>query len=471
MKNFFYTLLLVFLSISPVVLADSAEFEEGKYYKIKWNRGSQLLMTENEENHLYAATASTNLMQYWQFIPTGNADCYYIRNAVSQNYIQSCNMTDSPSSLATTGTEPVEYYVGMNPTLNAYRFTSTDCDNYLDTSASPHGLNKDGASSNIIVWKAGDSNGGSYWLMDETAFDYSVEVIPVEHSDFARKAGIYYMACGKVTATKIAKVKVTGEGAMKELEYPTYVLQGGRSSRQNANTTLWTLYTTDKAEVARGHEIEIDVTLTADPPTGFDLYAYFDWNGDGEFDQCVSQKELTSKTIVLNTKVPEDAVMKETRMRLRLTENGEEGADQDVIGQVFDGFVTACDFAEPSLTLLVNDTLRGSVSYVEGEEPNTYVVTATPCGDAQFICWMSGRKLLSTMKEKTFTVARPTVITAYFMPNTTDERPTAIEDVLTDPLFKAQNSGIYDLNGRKTTPKQSKGFYIKNGKKILNHEK
>ena len=60
----------------------------------------------------------------------------------------------------------MEYYIGTNG--NFCRFTSTDCADYANTGASPNGLNKDGASSNVIVWKAGASNGNSWWSTTET---------------------------------------------------------------------------------------------------------------------------------------------------------------------------------------------------------------------------------------------------------------------------------------------------------------
>ncbi len=158
------------------------------FYYIKWSQNEGLYMTEEADGSLVVAGQDVAQRQFWQFVPTENEDCYYVKNAATGRYIQSCNLANSNTSLVPTGTEPVEYYVPLCETTGAsvkgcYRFTSTDCPNFNDSASSPHGLNKDGASTNVIVWMAGETNTGSWWklaqtenLFDLRPFNFSEEV-------------------------------------------------------------------------------------------------------------------------------------------------------------------------------------------------------------------------------------------------------------------------------------------------------
>ncbi len=464
MKSLVFTLLSLF-GVVTLALADGSDFDASKYYKLRWNRDGQSIITEDASGNLYVAGESQSLKQYWQFVPTGKEGCYYVQNATSKNYIQSCNMTNSSASKVATGSTAVEYYICWNNTREAYRLTSTDCPDYEDTSSSPHGLNKDGASSNIIVWTASDSNTGSYWQIEETEYDYDADA-SLRHSSFARQAGIYFMPCGTLGSLKIAKVKVTGEAAMRELEYPMYLLSGDGFEKTTVNTTSWwTLFTNDHAELARGYQGEVQVTLASNPPSGYSLYAYFDWDADGVFEQSEAKTDISSKVVTVLFTVPADALLRETRMRIRLTENGKEKADEEVIGQIFDGIVKACDFQKPTLTVLVNDTTRGSATFAPDSSPYTYRVQATPCGDAKFVCWLSGNRALSAKAERTITITGPTTLVAVFSPNTTDERPITdnLKAVLPDDDESFLQPQYYDLQGRRhpNAPQREHLYIIK----------
>ena len=86
----------------------------------------------------------------WTFVPTGNADCYYVKNVKTGNYIQACPDSEVPVDMGTT---PVEYYIkgdaeGGQAGENFYRMTSTDRTPY-DFSAGTIGLNRAGDNTKV----------------------------------------------------------------------------------------------------------------------------------------------------------------------------------------------------------------------------------------------------------------------------------------------------------------------------------
>lgn len=153
----------------------------GKIYNLTWQNAGIDYITEDDNNKLYVDRYDTTKRQFWEFIPTENEGCFYIRNTATGRYIGSCNQTASSASKIYTTTKPVEYYVGKSASTtglnaNCVWFSSTDCNNYNKESAEPFALNKDGASSDVITWYAGTSKVGSYWKMAETEDLYEIKV-------------------------------------------------------------------------------------------------------------------------------------------------------------------------------------------------------------------------------------------------------------------------------------------------------
>ncbi|MGM9633019.1 MAG: RICIN domain-containing protein [Alloprevotella sp.] len=148
------------------------------YYHIKWFGNTALYITEETDGSLDVQTADVTRRQYWQFEPSATAGLYHIKNAVTGHYIGSCNKTPSSTSRIAISVQGVPYYIecaASGTVAGYYRLTSSDCANYADVTQSPVGLNKDGASSNIIAWNAGVSNTGSYWQISETPFNFELQ--------------------------------------------------------------------------------------------------------------------------------------------------------------------------------------------------------------------------------------------------------------------------------------------------------
>ncbi|MGN0086969.1 MAG: GEVED domain-containing protein [Alloprevotella sp.] len=176
-----------FFGLSELRLASDQAIEEpdpepgegGKIYNIVWKNTTDSYMTEEADGSLDVAAYDVTRRQFWEFIPSGAENCFYIRNTATGRYIQSCNLTPASASRISTGTTPVEYYVGRTAATAAEIsgccwLSSTDCSGYADESAGPRALNKDGASAFVITWQAGTSRPGSYWRLVETDDLYEV---------------------------------------------------------------------------------------------------------------------------------------------------------------------------------------------------------------------------------------------------------------------------------------------------------
>ena len=156
-------------------------------YTIEWKTGTGSYITEEADGCLVISNYDETKRMFWEFIPTEKDNCFHLRNTATGRYIQSCNLEPSSASRVTTGKNPVEYYVAKNatsgaPTYGQYWFSSTDCANYDKTASSPRALNKDGASSFIITWTAGNDNVGSFWTLHETEDLYDLRPFMVGES-------------------------------------------------------------------------------------------------------------------------------------------------------------------------------------------------------------------------------------------------------------------------------------------------
>lgn len=434
---------------------------EDKYYHIVWHNNSGSYLTE-KNGALQVEGQSTLAMQYWQFLPTSTEGCYYIQNATTKRYIEACKTAANNTYFIKTTDKPVEYFISKETAVGgAYRLTSTNCSNYADTSKSPVGLNKDGASSNIITWGASTSNTGSYWDIVPTEYDYDVEGVAAlkRHTPFAKSSQVYFMPCGSFKATYCARtLKVTGEGAMKELDYPCTTWGGSSSTTGTANTsTWWTLYTTDKGEVARGKAIEVQVRFGTKPTSAYLAQVCFDWNHDGEFEDVQTLTTFSSRDVTFTTTVPADAVLGESRMRFRLTADGEEGPDEDVAqGQILDCMLFTVEPQEATISVRANDPDRGAAYY----DAASQTAIAEAVGDARFLCWLEGKKVVSTKASFPVVADRPRSLTAVFSVNTTDVRPDGIPTAsVADTPYAAPL--YYDLTGRQVSQPVKGQTYIR----------
>ena len=134
------------LSMTTAVLAQT--FSADKVYTIVCKPDFNTFMRDMGTGTLLLGYETSGSL--WTFIPTGNEDCYYVKNVTTGNYIQACPDSEVP---ATMGTTPVEYYIkgdanGGQAGENFYRMTSTDRTPH-DFSAGTIGLNRHGENTRV----------------------------------------------------------------------------------------------------------------------------------------------------------------------------------------------------------------------------------------------------------------------------------------------------------------------------------
>jgi hypothetical protein len=396
----------------PGVTPDPDDSDATVYY-ITWKNTGGNYITEGSDHYLTVGGKNVSKAQFWKLIPTDKDNCYYVKNVVTGRYIGSCNMTPSSASRVTTSEEPVEYYVGptsatSGETVGCHYFSSTDCAGYSDENAGPRALNKDGASSYVITWQAGTSRTGSYWKLVATTDEYE----PPQHTSVAKAVGIYFNPCGTAGNNYLTSAKVHGEGVLDHIVYEASV-----------KPASWHVpYPYDHGQVVRGATFDLTIALSDNPNADLKANAYFDWNADGEF-EATTPIALNGKNGTATVAVPETASENPMRMRIRINSNGLDLAEDDVEGFVYDLHLTVVDPQEGrTVKLTTNGPERGRVtlsqeatSYAYG---TTLTATATPKGDATFICWREEGVVVSTDAEYTFTVDRNVNLKAYFTANT-----------------------------------------------------
>lgn len=249
--------------------------------------------------------------------------------------------------------------------------------------------------------------GGRLTVDGETAF-----MLGNYRSAYSLNTQIYYLPCGVQTSVFLAGVSVTGEAVQKELKY--------RASARPAS--YYTLFTDDKACVSRGCTFRLNLSLST-RPAGLQTFVYFDWNADGEFETSYACNGES-----MDIEVPETAQTGQSRMRVRLTDNGLTDAEDDAVGAIYDFILRVEEpVTERIVRVIVNGEGRGSAYIVSGEEkPTEYAsvygaevtVKAEPKGNAVFNGWRDGKTVVSTSAEYTFNVTEHTELCALFSPNT-----------------------------------------------------
>ena len=157
---------------------DPTPTDGAKVYFIQWKNTGTNYITEESDHRMTVQSQDNKKPQFWMFIPTGNENCYYIKNTATGRYIGSCNLTPASASKISTSDTPVEYYVGKSTVKSGLHwFSSTDCTNHSSESSGPRALNKDGASDYVITWMTrqnGTYDDGSYWKLVETEDLYEI---------------------------------------------------------------------------------------------------------------------------------------------------------------------------------------------------------------------------------------------------------------------------------------------------------
>ena len=326
--NFYMIAKRTILTMFPALFcisawADTADYfpEKGKVYTLHRYSKENSYMYE-KGNQLYAGPSSNTEKQYWSFIPTENANCFYIQNVTSKHYVQSTHVAENTQ--IATGKEPVEFKImkDENSSPTGYYYVCSTDQNVDNTTDGTLGLNYQESTGRIVAFHIRYNRGNSYWDIQETAYDYIAPSVS-QPTALAKRLGIYNLPCGDTGTAYLTYCTVTGEGVTDELDYRV----------TTKPSDYYVLIRKDSVGVVPGGKFKLDYEAS-----GIDAYhtttAYFDWNGDGVFETKHGFMNAQSGTAEFT--VPDTAKTGKVRMRIRLTDNDCDGAEEEVHGQIYD---------------------------------------------------------------------------------------------------------------------------------------
>ena len=341
-KTLLLTAAMVFTCSTTTLADDGHTFpEKGKVYVIhRFNNQDSYIYEKG--NALNTAPKTNTNKQYWQFVPTEKANCYYIQNVTSKHYVQSSNTKESQQ--IKVGNTPVEFEIKQNTTEGAapkgyYYMCSTDqtIDNTKDGTL---GLNYAGGQGQVVAYHIRYNRGNSYWDIQESAYDYE------ERSEYSKRLGIYILPCGNKGEAYLKSLSITGENGNV-----TNALNYTASAQPN---NYYNMVRTDSAEVIKGKTFNLKYEaegMTSD----YTVTAYFDWDKDGVFES--KQEFLNNKSGSAEITVPAEAADGKSRMRIRVNDNGLDDADDDVNGATYDFQIFVTN--DPTVTK-VNDIVANN---------------------------------------------------------------------------------------------------------------
>ncbi len=146
-----------------------AQISPDKVYTIANNNDANMFMQDNGGQSV--ALGNKNDNSYWKFVPTGNADCYYIQNAVTGKYIQGYTATEQEVGTGDTG---VEYYVKADASgdlTGKFRFAVTSLEKH-DFSEGTLGLNWKNNNTVQSFASVAGGNPRSAWIVTEVTMTF-----------------------------------------------------------------------------------------------------------------------------------------------------------------------------------------------------------------------------------------------------------------------------------------------------------
>lgn len=123
--------LLGFALLLASMVTNLFAFDATKTYTIVNRNDASLYVQDNSTGGI--SMGGLNKNSYWMFEATAKTNCYYVKNAVTGKYAQSCNSNETPVQMGDT---PVEYYIELKTEEGdgMYGLASTDQTTYNFTS-------------------------------------------------------------------------------------------------------------------------------------------------------------------------------------------------------------------------------------------------------------------------------------------------------------------------------------------------
>ena len=416
------------LFLSLVAVSQTWAFEQDKYYTINRNGESG--------SYIYAADGvmqtgtlnADNGVYVWQFIPTGNPDCYYIKNVATETYIQSSNIELSTN--VALGSDPVEYYVSTGAGTTTYFLASNDQGTINYTEDATLGLNK--GVTGVVAYYVKTGRGNSYWEINEISYNTTAPEPPAdEDPDVCSSIAAYRLPCGTYSAkTRLIQVDITGDGVLTELHY------------KPATTGRYTLYTQERAELMHEGNVKLTAKLVGASEIGLVVTVWADFDGDGAFEQNV--KPSLGELIEAEFTVPAGNAAN-GRFRIRVDQSGGETANADFYGTMYDlPFDFGAVQTQRTLKVSANAADRGTVSIKDTDEkmltvdPGTELTVVAEVKEGYFFHgWRKGRTIVSYKPEYTVVMTENKDLVAVFA---TVEGEVEVEDDGTYPVNFPKNT-------------------------------
>lgn len=400
MKKILFAALTLLVSVEIM-----AAFDGTKTYTIRRNGNTSAYMYADGTKISCGTLNSNDASYFWKLIPTANADCYYLQNYGTEEYIQTSKIT--LSSLVGLGSTQVEYKVSTGAGTSTYFMASTDqtIDYTFDGTL---GLNF--GANGVCAYYIKTGRGNSYWDIVETAYNPQKPEPAEEDPDACKNVVAYRMPCGTYgSATVLSDVKISGNGVLKELNYTV------------KNSSRFHLYTTERATVAKGGTVVVNATLKGYNTPGLGVTVWADFDGDGQFEQSV--KPIVQQNLEAELTVPADTKGLKGRIRIRVDQSDATGANADIYGVCYDFpvFIEEGSLTTRTLTIRACDEVRGLLAikhakgltqeYECGAEVTVY---AEACPGYTFTGWRQGRTVVSTSPAYTTTMTENKTLIALF---------------------------------------------------------
>lgn len=239
---------------------------------------------------------------------------------------------------------------------------------------------------------------------------------------YALATQIYTLPCGTATGTYLSRFMISGDDVLRGINYQA----------TQKPQSYYTMYTQEKPIVAQGKTFLLQTSLAGSNSTDSQIWVYFDWDRDGVFEKSYQANES-----VVNVDVPAEAKLGKSRIRVRVTDNALTDAEDDVTGALYD-FILYVDTARVTRNIQVreNGKNRGTAYIISSEnnlkeldaETGTEVIVrAEALSGIDFLCWMNGKKVVTTEPEYAFMVSEDMDLTACFSPS--DSFTTNVENI------------------------------------------
>lgn len=399
---------IISLSLLLLSICQVWAFEESKYYAIHRNGESASYIYAVGDKMNTGALNAQDGNFIWQFIPTGKSDCYYVKNVLTEMYVQ----TTAPlNSLVKLGENPVEIMIsrgaGTTGTGTTYFFASTDQGSINYNADATLGLNK--GASGVVAYYIKTGRGNSYWEIEEVSYTPSAPTPPAEEQeDVCASIPAYRLPCGTYSAkTRLSKIEITGEGVLNEIHFSP------------SATGRYTVYAKDRAELMPAGKVQLSAKLVGAEEDGLVVTIWADFDGDGQFETNVTPD--VAEQIEAEFTVPETQAL-QGRFRIRVDQSGGVTPNADFYGTMYDvPFVIVELQTQRTLSVATNDAMRGTakiqgvsenvMSYERGAE---VTVEATPAEGYFFHGWQKGRIIVSMKTTYTTTMTENKNLVALF---------------------------------------------------------